>query len=130
MNENQGIEVSGDRQTTREENGKSKLDWLRTIEFKDLLTGDLAMVYEWCGQDVLIALLDNFLSMTLYVSRRPLELARRRFIRKYAREKSVREICHLLGCSERFYYEALAENNRLQGQEELFAISAGEKETP
>lgn len=102
------------------ETDKKKLAWVADAEIADLLQGDLKMIDEYCGREVLISLLENFGSMTLYISQKPLSEARRRYVRKHFDGKNVKELCRILDCSERFVYEALAEKNQLPGQEELF----------
>ncbi len=88
-----------------------ELDWVKEIGIEDLLCGDLKLIYEWCGFDVLLSLLANFPSMTLYISTKPFIEAKKRYIRKYYNKKNIKELCTLLDCSERFVYEAMKGKN-------------------
>ncbi|HBE45725.1 MAG TPA: hypothetical protein DDW17_09885 [Deltaproteobacteria bacterium] len=97
------------------------LNWVIEVGIEDLLEGDLKLVYEWCGLDVLLSLLANFPSMTLYISTKPLTEAKKRYIRKHYNGKNIKELCALLDCSERFVYEVMSgRSNASNGQEKLF----------
>jgi Mor family transcriptional regulator len=95
--------------TMSEEIPKGRLAWVAGAEIADLLQGDLKMIDDYCGREVLISLLENFGSMTLYISQKPLTEARRRYVRAHYDGGNVKELCRTLGCSERFIYEVLAE---------------------
>jgi Mor family transcriptional regulator len=97
------------------------LDWIRDVAFEDLLDKDVKLIHEWCGRDVLIALWENFSSMNLYISTKPLDRIRKRYIRKYFTGGNVKELCARLNVSERFVYEVLEEKGVVhEGQEALF----------
>jgi hypothetical protein len=104
----------------RETAPAGKFDWLKGIEIADLLTGDLQLIHEWCGRDVLLALWEHCGSMTLYISQKPLVEAKKRFIRKHVETLGVKRLCSILVCSERFVYEVMADVGRTEGQEGLF----------
>lgn len=87
--------------------GKSKLTWVKDIEIDDLLTGDMQLIQDWCGREILLALLEHFPSMTLYISTKPLTEAKKRYIKKHYNGKNVKKLCSALGISERFVYEAM-----------------------
>jgi hypothetical protein len=99
---------------------KKRLSWLKDVEISDLLTGDLQFIEESCGRDILLTLLENFPKMTLYISTKPIDQAKKRYVRKYYDGKNTKELCRVLDCSERFIYESLAEKGQMQGQEALF----------
>jgi len=96
------------------------LAWLDHVEIEDLLTGDMKLVYEWCGMEVLKSLFEHFSSMTLYVSTKPLNEAKKRYIKKVYNRHNMKELCSLLEVSERFVYETIAETRHVEGQEGLF----------
>jgi hypothetical protein len=92
--------------------GKS-LTWIKKIEVEDLLDKDAKLVFEFCGLDVFIALWENFLGISLHVTGKPLDRLRRRYIKKYFNGGNVKELCLLLGCSERFFYDTLEQQTNL-----------------
>jgi len=84
------------------------LDWLKDIDFYDLLDGDAALIADSCGVDILIKLLEELPSITLYLSTKPLTEARKRYIQKYYDGRNTKQLARLLNCSERFIFEAVA----------------------
>ena len=96
------------------------LAWLDEVEIEDLLTGDMKLVYEWCGMEVLTSLFEHFSSMTLYVSTKPLNEAKKRYIKQVYSSRTIKELCSLLDVSERFVYETIAEARHTEGQDGLF----------
>lgn len=90
------------------------LAWLKDIEFKDLLTGDTLLVYETCGTDVLIALLENLPSINIFVSTKPITKARKRYIKHFYDGKNAKILASRLGCSERFIWDVLSKNGSIQ----------------
>lgn len=85
------------------------LDWLKDVEFLDLLNGDSALIAESCGVDVLIKLLEELPSINLYLSTKPLDEARRRYIKKFYDGSNVKMLAKTLGCSERFVWETIGQ---------------------
>lgn len=83
------------------------LDWLNEVEFEDLLDKDCALIHDLCGPDVLKSLWQHLPSLPLFVSTKPLNEARRRYIRKYWRG-DTKILAVKLGVSERFVQEAIA----------------------
>ncbi len=84
-----------------------KLGWLNQIEIEDLLSGDAQLVYQYCGKEVLKSLLENLPSMSLYISMKPLDEAKRRYIRQYIDGSNVKRLCVLLDVSESFIYKTI-----------------------
>jgi hypothetical protein len=87
------------------------LNWVKEIEFADVLkkhNGDLELIAEFCGIDTLIKLWENFPSMSLYISVKPLHELRRRYIQKfYDGPRDLHRLAVKLGVSDRFMYETL-----------------------
>lgn len=81
--------------------------WLKEIEVDDLLDGDMKLVYKYCGIETLVSLFDYFCSMSIYVSGRDLNKARKRYIRQHFTGNNVKSLCIKLGVSERFIYDVL-----------------------
>ena len=97
------------------------LSWIKDVDIADLLDKDVKLVHEWCGIDVLISLWERFSSMNIYVSTKPLDKIKRRYIKKHWTGRNLKELCSLLGVSERFVYEVLEEKGVIHpGQEPLF----------
>lgn len=86
------------------------LDWIKDIDFEDLLEKDTRLIAEHCGADVLLSLWANLPSVSLFISTRPLQEARKRYIRQYyTGPDDVKKFAARLGCSEKFVYEALSQ---------------------
>ncbi len=86
--------------------GKS-LQWLSEIEYEDLLTGDTRLIYDYCGREVLLALLEHLPSMSLYVSTKPLEAAKRRYISQYFDGANAKLLAARLHVSESQVYKVI-----------------------
>lgn len=101
-------------------NDKS-LTWINEIEIADLLDKDMKMIHDHCGVDVAIMLWENFSSMNIYVSTRPLDKIKKRYIKKHCNGHNIKDLCRLLDVSERFVYEVLEEKGIIHtNQEPLF----------
>jgi hypothetical protein len=101
------------------------LAWIRQLpEMESLLDKDAKLVYENCGLDVFIAIWEALPSISIHVSSKPLDRLRRLYIKKFFNGSNQKELCLLLDCSERFFYDTLeAEHkNRPRGNQlDLFA---------
>lgn len=82
-----------------------KLDWLDEIEFESMLTGDMKLIVERCGMDVLKSLLIGVPKIHVYMSEKPLVEAQKKYIDKHYRQGNAKEIAAKLGVSERFVYQ-------------------------
>ena len=91
---------------------KEIMDWIKEIEFEDLLENDAALIFEHCGAEVLFALWQNLPGITIYLSEKNLFEIKRRYIRKYyCKDKpdcNAKALAAKLKVSERFVYETLA----------------------
>ena len=88
------------------------LSWLDDIEIEDLLTGDAQLVYRYCGKDVLKSLWANLPSITIYLSLKGLDEARRRYIRQFFTGSDIKPLAVKLGISEGFIYKAIESDNQ------------------
>jgi len=84
---------------------KKNLDWLDEIDFRSLLTGDMKLIADQCGMDVLKRLLVGVPKIHVYVSEKPLVEAQKRYIEKHYRQGNAKEIAAKLGVSERFVFK-------------------------
>lgn len=87
------------------------MDWLKEVEYKDLLTNDTALIETYCGEQVLLALWENLPSMNLFISTKPLTEAKKRFIRKFYNNSNAKELAAKLNVSERFVYECVSQTD-------------------
>jgi hypothetical protein len=83
------------------------MDWLKEIEIDDLLDKDTALIAEACGLDILISLWKDLPSLNLYISKKPLHAAKRRYIEKFYDGSNVKQLCRTLNCTERFFYKTI-----------------------
>ncbi len=96
-----------------------KLDWLKQIEWKQFLSGDLAEVADVIGEDAFLSLWSCFAKTTIYLSEKPLDLMRREYIAKH-KESNVKELARTLNCSEMFVYNCRADNKLKDDQIQMF----------
>ena len=100
------------------------LAWIKDIgDIEDLLDKDAKLVYEHCGLEVFLSVWAALPSISIHVSSKPLDRLRRRYIKKYFTGSNIKELCLLLDCSERFFYDTLEQEqkNRIYvNQEQLF----------
>jgi len=71
--------------------------WARHIDFEDLLEDDLRIIYDECGEEVLLSLLDSLKGMDLYL--------KRRYIREQGPRLTDRELAARLDVPESFVAE-------------------------
>ncbi len=86
------------------------MDWINDVEIEDLLTGDTKLIAEYCGLDTLITLWQNLPSMSLFISTKPLVEAKKRYIQKFYNGMNAKKLAAILGVSERFVYDVVANN--------------------
>ncbi|MBF0569108.1 MAG: hypothetical protein HQK95_09640 [Nitrospirae bacterium] len=98
------------------------MDWLNEIEYEDLLFGDVKLIFDFCGLEVLKSLWENLSGMTLYLSERSLNDMKKRYILKKKREHgfNVKQIALKLGVTEGFVYGVLRSDDRDERQGKLF----------
>ena len=105
---------------------EKNLDWLDDLDLEDLLNTDdakdLRLVYVYLGKDYVKRLWETLPSINIYVSTKPLEKAKRRYIKKHFTGSNVKELCLLLDVSERFVYNVLEERNQLVNQPSMFDL--------
>lgn len=102
-----------------------KLSWLSEINYVDLLSSDMKLIRERCGEEVLFSLLENVPRIHVYLSEAPLMQARKRYIQEHFRQGNAKEIATKLGVSEYFVYKTHKANVELKNneQESLFPSS-------
>jgi Mor family transcriptional regulator len=91
------------------------MEWLKEIEVLDLLDGDVALIADALGLDILIQLWREFPSINLYISTKPLVAAKKRYIRRFYDGNNIKKLARLLHCSEKFIYKAISKK-RVKGE--------------
>jgi len=88
------------------------MDWIKEIEFEDLLEKDAGLIYQHCGIEILMSLWQNLPGITLYLSEKNLFEMKKRYIRiNYCKDDpayNAKALAVKLQVSERFVYESLA----------------------
>jgi Mor family transcriptional regulator len=90
---------------------QKSLAWLEDIEIEDLLSGDTELIFRLCGKEVLVSLWESLPPISLYLSRKPLEEARKRYIRKHFDGSNVKALAVTLDVSERHVYKVIRADN-------------------
>jgi hypothetical protein len=85
------------------------LSWIDDIDISDLLDGDSALIVEACGVDTMKQLWENLPSMSLYVSTKPINAAKKRYIQKHYDGTNIKQLARKLGVSEKFVNDATFE---------------------
>lgn len=83
------------------------LSWMKDIDILPFLKGDLLTIYSACGEDVLRRLLEGTPSMTLYISTKPINEAKRIYVQNNFTGKNTKELARFLEVSDKFVQEAL-----------------------
>jgi Mor family transcriptional regulator len=102
------------------------LSWLNEIEFEDLLDGDLELIYRYCGKDILIALWAGMPSIAIYLSTKPLEEAKKRYVRKHFNGSNIKELAIELGMSESQVYNVIRADNAKSSNKTMKTAIKGE----
>ncbi len=85
------------------------LQWLKSIDVRQHLSGDTELLYQECGIETLIALWEKLPSLSLYISTKPLNECKKVFIRKEYNGSNVKQLARTLNVSERFVMKVISE---------------------
>jgi len=96
------------------------MQWTKDIDIEEHLEGDLQLIYEHCGEDVLLALLDRLKGMQLYLRAEPVRAMKKAYVRERSGELTAKEIAAQLEVSQEFVYETIRSEDT---QESLFSNS-------
>jgi hypothetical protein len=83
------------------------MNWAQQIDFEDQLKGDARLVYEHCGEDVFLALIDAFAGKSMYLRAEVVTAMKKRYIRERRGELTVKELAVRLDVSDQFVYDTL-----------------------
>lgn len=84
------------------------LSWMDGIDIEPFLDGDMATVYGACGEATLMSLWSGVPSMTLYVSTKAINEAKRVYIQRHFNGKNGKDLALFLEVSEKFVQETLS----------------------
>lgn len=84
------------------------LSWMDDIDIVPFLDGDMATVYGACGEATLMSLWSGVPSMTLYVSTKAINEAKRVYIQRNFNGKNGKDLALFLEVSEKFVQETLS----------------------
>jgi Mor family transcriptional regulator len=90
------------------------MDWIKELskeEIEEVLEGDLQIVYQFCGFEVLCLLWENLSGLNIYISTKPLRALQRLYIKKYYNGMNIKELAHKLKVSEKFVYSVINDGN-------------------
>jgi hypothetical protein len=83
------------------------MQWATQIDIGDLLEGDARLVYEHCGEDVLLSLLDAYAGRSMYLRAEVVTRMKKRYIQEKSGELTAKELAIRLDVSKEFVYETL-----------------------
>jgi len=83
------------------------MQWATQIDIGDLLEGDARLVYEHCGEDVLLPLLDAYAGKNMYLRAEVVTRMKKRYIRENSGDLTAKELAIRLDVSEEFVYDTL-----------------------
>jgi Mor family transcriptional regulator len=79
---------------------------------EEVLDKDMKLVYENCGLDVVINLLENLPSINIYVSRKSVTNAQTKYILSNLKDHDIKDLAVKVGCSEQQAYRVIRDNLR------------------
>jgi hypothetical protein len=83
------------------------MQWARQIDIGGLLEGDARLVYEHCGEDVLLPLLEAFAGKSMYLRAEIVTEMKKRYIRENSGDLTAKEMAIRLDVSKEFVYDTL-----------------------
>lgn len=83
------------------------LSWMGDIDVVPFLEGDMAIVHNTCGIETLKKLWEGVPSMTLYVSTKPINDAKRVYIQRNFNGTNAKELARFLEVSDKFVQDAI-----------------------
>jgi Mor family transcriptional regulator len=96
------------------------LSWLDGLEIEDVLEKDLQLVHMYLGKEVVRKLWESLPSMNIYVSTKPLDKLKKRYIKANFNGSNIKDLCLLLDVSESFVYKTIEEQHPHPKQDPLF----------
>jgi len=88
------------------------MNWATQIDIGDLLEGDARLVYEHCGEDVLLSLLDAYAGKSMYLRAEVVTRMKKRYIRENSGDLTAKELAIRLDVSKEFVYDTLRSEDK------------------
>ncbi len=97
----------------------NKLDWIRDLESPEkYLDKDMKLVFENCGIDTVISLLEGLPSINVYISSASITKAQKAYIVKFFDGNNQKELALQIGCSERLVFKVTKEAQQQRYEEQ------------
>lgn len=97
-----------------------RMDWIKEMDYKRYLSGDLRELEEIVGIDLLIKILVYFAKTTIYFSEKPIMEMKQEYIRQHYNKCTVKELAKKLNVSERLVYKIGTQKYINKNQVNLF----------
>ncbi len=82
--------------------------WLEKIDVNKYLKGDVELIYNECGMEVLLQLWDKLPSLNLYISTKCLQECKRAYIKEHYDGRNAKSLAAELKVSERFVLKVVS----------------------
>lgn len=86
---------------------KQNLSWLDEIDIKSHLDFNYSTIYDICGKEKFLMLLETFNKTQIYFSNLPIIEMKKEFIKKNKDKYSTADLARLLKCSLGFVYKVV-----------------------
>lgn len=97
----------------------NNLNWIRDLdEPEKYLDKDMKLVYENCGIDTVISLLEGLPSINVYISSASVTKAQKAYIVKHFDGNNQKELALEIGCSERLVFKVTKEAQQQRHEEQ------------
>jgi len=96
------------------------MNWTQQIDIEGLLEGDARLVYEHCGEDVLLPLLEAFAGKSMYLRAEIVTEMKKRYIRENSGDLTAKEMAIRLDVSKEFVYDTLRSKGQSSSSAPLF----------
>jgi ribosome-binding protein aMBF1 (putative translation factor) len=96
------------------------MDWIKEIEYKKYLNGDLKELEEIIGIELFIRVMKHFAKTSIYFSEKCINNMKVEYIRKNIGLMSDKELARKVGLSERMIYKIANEKHQKLNQIEMF----------
>jgi len=96
----------------------NNLDWMRDLdEPEKYLDKDMKLVFENCGIDTVISLLEGLPSINVYISSASVTKAQKAYIEKHFDGNNQKKLALEIGCSERLVFQTTKEAQKKRHEE-------------
>jgi len=89
------------------------MEWIKKLsdlEIEQALEGDLGLVYQLCGKETALRLLEHMAGLNIYVSGKTIKKLQRLYIKKYYNGNNIKKIASELKVSERYVYNVIGDD--------------------